>query len=277
MNKTAKKIILKTRKQVYGDMLGNNASAFQGEGFEFAELRDYIYGDDVRKIDWKTTAKLGKPYVKVYKEERELNVVVVSMLGGSMYFGTVRQKSEIVAELVSTLGFSAIKNSDLFTHMLFADNLYERSKPSKKQFAIHRAVESVTQFEPIGKEADFQQLTTVLHDRLKKKSLLFILSDFIGDIDLKLLSAKHDVVAVMVRDRFEEDPSELGYLRLIDMESKESFEGDINTGALKAYKKAIHENDEKLYKQFKKQGIRFTKVYTDEDPALKVMKSMRSV
>lgn len=268
-------MILKTRKQVYGDMLGNNASLFQGEGFEFAELREYIYGDDVRKIDWKTTAKLGKPFVKIYKEERELNVVVVSMLGGSMYFGTVRQKNDIVAELVATLGFSAVKNSDLFTHILFADELYERSKPSKKHFSIHKAVEDITAFDLLGKEADFAKLTETLNHRLKKKSLLFILSDFIGDIDLKLLSKKHDVVAVIIRDRFEEDPSELGYLRLIDMESRESFEGDINSGALNAYKKAIHENDEKLYRQFKKQGIRFVKVYTDEEPSLKLMKSMR--
>lgn len=256
-------------------MLGNNASLFQGEGFEFAELREYVYGDDVRKIDWKTTAKLGKPYVKIYKEERELNVVVVSMLGGSMYFGTVRQKSDILAELVATLGFSAVKNSDLFTHILFADRLYERSRPSKKHFSIHKAVEDVTRFELLGKEADFGKLTEMLNTRLKKKSLLFILSDYIGEIDLRLLSVKHDIVAVIIRDRFEEDPSELGYLRLIDMESKKSFEGDINTGALNAYKKAIHHNDEKLYKQFKKQGIRFVKVYTHEEPALKLMKSMR--
>ncbi|MGC9350964.1 MAG: DUF58 domain-containing protein [Sulfurovum sp.] len=275
MNKAAKKIVLKTKKQVYGDMLGNNASLFQGEGFEFAELREYIYGDDVRKIDWKTTAKLGKPYVKIYKEERELNVVVVSMLGGSMYFGTVKQKSDIVAELVATLGFSAVKNSDLFTHILFADRLYERSRPSKKHFSIHKAVEDVTEFELLGKESDFYNLTEMLNSRLKKKSLLFILSDFIGEIDLRLLSVKHDVVAVVIRDRFEEDPSELGFLRLIDMESKKSFEGDINTGALKRYKQAIHENDEKLYKQFKKQEIRFVKVYTDEEPALKLMNAMR--
>ena len=277
MNKAAKKIILKTRKQVYGDMLGNNASMFQGEGFEFSELREYVYGDDVRKIDWKTTAKLGKPFVKIYKEERELNVVVVSMLGGSMYFGTVKQKSDIVAELVATLGFSAVKNSDLFTHILFADELYERSKPSKKHFSIHKAVEDITEFELLGKEADFVKLTETLGNRLKKKSLLFILSDFIGKIDLKLLSKKHDVVAVIVRDRFEEDPSELGFLRLIDMENKKSFEGDINRGALSAYKKAIHDNDERLYRQFKKQGIRFVKVYTHEEPALKLMKSMRRV
>jgi len=162
MNKEIKKIILKTKKQVYGDMLGNNASLFQGEGFEFAELREYVYGDDVRKIDWKTTAKLGKPFVKIYKEERELNVVVVSMMSGSMYFGTVKQKSDIVAEVVATLGFSAVKNSDLFTHMIFADKMYTLSKPSKKLFSVHKAVEDLVDFDPLGKEADFPALVETL-------------------------------------------------------------------------------------------------------------------
>jgi len=275
MNKAVKKIVLKTKKQVYGDMLGNNASLFQGEGFEFAELREYVYGDDVRKIDWKTTAKLSKPYVKIYKEERELNVVVVSMLSGSMYFGTVKQKSDIMAEVVATLGFSAIKNSDLFSHMIFADKMYDLSKPSKKLFSVHKAVEDVVTFDPIGKEADYKALVETLINRVKKKALLFIISDFVGEIDLKLLSKKHDVFAVMVRDRFEEDPQELGYLRLIDMENKKSFEGDVGSSTLKHYKKALHDNDEKLYKQFKKQGVRFTKVYTHEEPILKLMKKMR--
>jgi len=275
LNKAAKKIILKTKKQVYGDMLGNNASLFQGEGFEFAELREYVYGDDVRKIDWKTTAKLGKPFVKVYKEERELNITVVTMLGGSTYFGTVKQKSELIAEITGVLGFSAVKNTDLFSHLLFADKLYQISKASKKLFSVHKAVEDTMNFSPIGKESDFKGLVEMLHKRLKKKSLLFILSDFIGEIDLKLLSKKHDVFAVMVRDKFEEDPSELGYLRLIDMESKKSFEGNIDTQTLKQYKKALHDNDEALYKQFKKHGIRFSKIYTHEEPYIKLMKSMR--
>ena len=275
MNKAVKKIVLKTKKQVYGDMLGNNASLFQGEGFEFAELREYIYGDDVRKIDWKTTAKLGKPFIKVYKEERELNVVVVSLLSGSTYFGTVKQKSDIMAEVVATLGFSAVKNSDLFSHMIFADKMYGLSKPSKKLFSVHKAVEDVVEFDPIGKEADYTALVETLVNRLKKKALLFIVSDFVGNIDLKLLAKKHDVFAVIVRDKFEEDPSELGYLRLIDMETKQSFEGDMNGSTLKNYKKALHDNDEKLYKQFKKQGVRFSKVYTHEEPTLKLMKQMR--
>lgn len=275
MNKAVKKIVLKTKKQVYGDMLGNNASLFQGEGFEFSELREYVYGDDVRKIDWKTTAKLSKPYVKIYKEERELNVVVVSMLSGSTYFGTVKQKSDIIAEVAATLGFSAVKNSDLFSHMIFADKMYDLSKPSKKIFSVHKAVDDVVAFDPIGKEADYKALVETLISRLKKKALLFIVSDFVGEIDLKLLAKKHDVFAIMVRDRFEEDPSELGYLRLIDMETRQSFEGDVNGGTLKNYKKALHDNDEKLYKQFKKQGVRFTKVYTHEEPTLKIMKRMR--
>jgi len=275
MNKKVKKIVLKTKKKVYGDMLGNNASLFQGEGFEFAELREYVYGDDVRKIDWKTTAKLGKPFVKVYKEERELNVVVVSLLSGSTYFGTVKQKSDIMAEVVATLGFSAVKNADLFTHMIFADKMYGLSKPSKKLFSVHKAVEDVVAFDPLGKEADYTALVETLVSRLKKKALLFIVSDFVGDIDLKLLTKKHDVFAVIVRDKFEEDPSELGYLRLIDMETKQSFEGSVDGGTLKNYKKALHENDEKLYKQFKKQGVRFSKVYTHEEPTLKLMKKMR--
>ncbi len=275
MNKAVKKIILKTKKQVYGDMLGNNASLFQGEGFEFAELREYVYGDDVRKIDWKTTAKLGKPFVKIYKEERELNVVVVSMLSGSTYFGTVKQKSDIIAEVAGTLGFSAIKNSDLFSHMIFADKMYSFSKPSKKLFSVHKAVEDIVDFDPLGKEADYSVLVETLVNRLKKKALLFIVSDFVGEIDLKLLAKKHDIFAVIVRDKFEEDPSELGYLRLIDMETRQSFEGDVDSGTLKNYKKALHDNDEKLYKQFKKQGVRFTKVYTHEEPTLKLMKKMR--
>jgi len=275
MNKAVKKIILKTKKQVYGDMLGNNASLFQGEGFEFSELREYVYGDDVRKIDWKTTAKLGKPFIKVYKEERELNVVVVSVLSGSTYFGTVKQKSDVMAEVVATLGFSAVKNADLFSHMIFADKMYDLSKPSKKLFSVHKAVEDVVGFDPLGKEADYSALVETLINRLKKKALLFIVSDFVGDIDLKLLSKKHDVFAVIVRDKFEENPTELGYLRLIDMETKQSFEGDVDGGTLKNYKKALHDNDERLYKQFKKQGVRFTKIYTDEEPTLKLMKQMR--
>lgn len=275
MNKAVKKIILKTKKQVFGDMLGNNASLFHGEGFEFAELREYMYGDDVRKIDWKTTAKLGKPFVKVYREERELNVVISTMLNGSTYFGTVRQKSDYIAELVAILGFSAVRNSDLFSYLNFADKLYYHSRPSKKLFAVSKETEVAFGFDPLGKQGNFSAWTDTIYRRVKKKSLLFLISDFVGDIDLRLLAKKHDLFVVIVRDRFEENPSELGYLRLVDTENGTSYEGDINAGTTHAYQKALRENDQKLYKQFKEHGIRHVKLFTDEDPLIKIMRRMR--
>ena len=272
MSKKIAKILLKARKQVFGEMLGNNASLFQGEGFEFTELREYVYGDDVRKIDWKTTAKLGKPFIKIYREERELNVVTAVMMGGSTYFGTVKQKSELMSELVALLGFSAVKNGDLFSNIIFADKLYEMSKANKKFFAIQDAVTKVENFNMLGKGSDFMAFTDTLYKRIKRKSLLFIVSDFVGDINLALLSKKHDVVALIVRDKFEEKPAELGYIRLMDMESSKSFEGNIGNSELKAYEKALEENDKKLYAHFKKNAVRYTKVYTDEEAYLKLAK-----
>ena len=272
MSTKVKKLLLKARKQVFGEMLGNNPSLFQGEGFEFTELREYVYGDDVRKIDWKTTAKLGKPFIKIYREERELNVVTAVMLGGSSYFGTVRQKSEVMAELVALVGFSALKNSDLFTNIIFADKLYTMSRPNKKFFAIEDALSKIESFEMLGKESNYKALSDTLYKRLKRKSLLFIIADFVGDIDLGLLSKKHDVVAIIVRDKFEEKPQELGFMRLMDMESRVSFEGVVGGSELKRYEKAVVENDEKLFKHFKKNGVRYVKVYTHEEPYLKLAK-----
>ncbi len=275
MNTQAKKILLKTRKQVFGDMLGNNASLFHGEGFEFAELREYIYGDDIRKIDWKTTAKLGKPFVKVYREERELNVAVSTMLGGSTYFGTCCQKSDYIAQIIAMLGFSAVKNSDPFTHMIYADRLYRHAKPSKKMHAVTQETEAVLNFDPLGLASDFAGWTTTTFQRLRKRSLLFLVSDFVGEVDLRLLAKKHDVFVIIVRDRFEEHPKELGYARLVDTEGKGSFEGDINRATLQHYLAALKANDHALLRQFRQHGIRYAKVYTDQDPASQLMRRMR--
>ncbi len=270
MNSKIKKILLKTKKQVFGDMLGNNPSLFQGEGFEFSELREYVYGDDIRKIDWKTTAKLGKPYIRIYQEERELNVVTAVMMGGSTYFGTVRQKSEVMCELVASIGFSAMKNGDLFSNLIFADKLYDMSRPNKKFFAIEDILNRMDNFEVLDKKSDHKLFADVIFKRLKRKSFLFVLSDFVGDVDLTLLSKKHDIVAIIIRDKFEENPKELGYLRVMDMESSRVFEGNIGAKELDTYTKALVQNDEKLYAHFKKNNIRFTKIYTDEEPFLKL-------
>ena len=200
---------------------------------------------------------------------------MASMMNGSVYFGTVRQKSELIAEIVSIVGFSAVKNSDLFSSMIYADRLYQKSKPSKKLFSVNSAVESILNFEPIGKEADFKGFVDTLFKRVRKRSLLFIISDFIGDVDLNLLSKKHDIFAIIVRDRFEENPQELGYIQLIDMESRGRFEGSVDGGVISKYRGALEKNDDKLFRDFRKSGVRFTKIYTDEEPYIKLIKKMR--
>jgi len=276
MKPLAKQIILKTRKQVFGALSGNNISAFHGEGFEFAELREYVYGDDVRKIDWKTTAKLGgKPYVKIYNEERELNVVVSTMMSGSIYFGTTHViKKDYVIELLAILGFSAVRNRDLFTHILYADKLYRHSKPSKKIFAVSKEVEETANFKVIGKPANYEGWVETLNKRIRKKSLLFLISDFVGDINLSLLAKKHDLFVIIVRDHFIENPKPLGEIRLVDPGYLTSFSGNMDESTVEVYKKALAQNDSKLLKHLRKIGARFAKMYTHQEPYLQLIKRM---
>ncbi len=272
----AKEISLKARKQVFGSLSGNNLSKFHGEGFEFAELREYQYGDDVRKIDWKTTAKnSGKPYIKVYNEERELNVVISSLLSGSTYFGVKKPKYEYIIELVAILGYSAIKNRDLFSHILYADKLYRKSKPSKKVYAVNKEIEELAKFDVLGKPANFKDWSSDLNKYIRKKSLLFMVGDFVGDYNLSILAKKHDLVVIVVRDHFLENIKPMGEIRLIDPGYLDSFSGNLDEETIKIYKEALLENDKKLFKHLREVGARVIKVYTNQDPYLQLLKRLK--
>jgi len=276
MKKRAKQIVLKTKKQIFGSLSGNNLSAFHGEGFEFAELREYTYGDDVRKIDWKTTAKLGgKPFVKVYHEERELNVVVSTLLSGSTFFGTHMPKSEFMVEIMSLLGFGAIRNKDLFSHILYADKLYRYSKPSKKIFAVTKEVDESIEFDVIGKAANIEGWIEELNKRVRRKSLLILIGDFVGEYNLSLLAKKHDLVVIVVRDRFIENLKEMGEIRVVDPGYLTSFSGNLDSESIEVYKEALQENDARLFKHLKQVGARYVKIYTDQEPYLELVKRMR--
>ncbi|BAF69515.1 DUF58 domain-containing protein [Nitratiruptor sp. SB155-2] len=271
MDKQVKKLLIKAKKQVFTEIPGNNPSLFKGEGFDFVELREYQPGEDVKKIDWLVTAKMQKPYVKLYQEERELNVVVALMMSGSTYFGTKRFKYETMAETAALIGYAAIKNQDNFSYVLYADKEYDAIAPTKHPQAVARCVDKAFHFVSLGKKADFDSLARRLF-RIKRKSILFIISDFLNSFDLKVLAKKHEVVAVVVRDRFEEEPDPIGFMTLIDPETKESFMVDFEGLTLKNYQKEIKRRDHFMYEQFKKSGIRFTKIYTDEDPFIKLVK-----
>jgi len=275
MQKKAREIILKTKKEVFGALSGNYISALQGEGFEFSELREYTYGDDVKKIDWKTTAKIGKAYVKIYHEERELNVVISTMLSGSTHFGTSVQKKDYMIELMAILGYSAIRNKDLFSHFLYADKLYRSSKPAKKIYAVNKEIEEAFDFEVLGKAANYEGWVDELSKKVRKKSLLFLIGDFIKkELNLSILAKKHDLFVIIVRDRFTEDPKPLGEITLIDPGFLHRYSGNVDANTIAAYLKALKEHDKMLFRHLKKIGARFVKLYTDQDPYMQIAKRM---
>ncbi len=264
------KILVRARRQVFSEMVGNNPSIFQGEGYDFIELREYMPGDDIRHIDWNITAKMQRPFIKVFREERELNVVVASVLNGSVHFGSSKFKQDVIAEINALLGFSVLKNGDLLSSYIFTNEMISHTKPSKKNFQVQKIIQDILDFDSLNKQVDFKFIADFLYKRLKRKSLILLVGDFFEIPDFKLLAKKHEVVAIVVRDRHEENPPKMGFASLVDPQSGAVLEGDFNSSSIDLYKKKVAAHDKKLYDTFRKQQIRFTKIYTHSIPSVEL-------
>ncbi len=267
-----KKILIKTKRQIFSEIAGNNPSIFEGEGFDFMELREYTYGDDIRKIDWNVTARLQKPYVKIFREERELNIIIVSLLSGSVHFGQKKFKQELIAETAALLAFSAVKNGDVFGSFVYSDKIESFTKPTKNIHAVNKCVENIIEFPSLGHELDMSNFSKFMFERIKRKSIIFVLGDYFGDFDFKLLAKKHEVIAIITRDKLEEHPPELGSINLIDPNTLQGSLMQIDKSSVKRYIKTLHDSDHELFKHFRKNRIDFTKIYTDEKPFVKLSK-----
>lgn len=261
--KNSRHILLKARRQIIGDRIGNNPSMFRGEGFDFIELREYISGDDTRHIDWNVTAKTGRPFVKVFREERELNVLTVGLLGGGLHFGSEKFKIESVAEAVALIGYSAVANGDMYGHCNYSEALRDEIRPSKKRFSVQQSVESVLNAEILHRRVDLNLAIKELYRRIKRRSLVILIGDFFEIPDIRVLARKHEVVAIVVRDRAEESPSPMGFTALIDPESGAVLEGDFSERSVKRYRERVRAHDRELFEMFRTSGVRATKLYTD--------------
>ena len=266
MKQKAKEIIIKTKKRLFGSNIGNNVSIFQGNGLDFSEIKEYQIGDDVKKINWKVTAKEQKPYINIFNEERELNIVVCFMVSGNIYFGSVRQKQEVMSEILTIIGYSAIRNSDRFSAIFFDKAEIERTKPTKNINSLYLTLEKALELDSLGKEVDFGVLSEYLLSTIKQKSIIFVVGDFFEEVDFSLLSAKHEVYAIVVRDPFEEEPKFLGELSLIDTKSLKVNEVSLDKQTMKNFKKQLEKRDKKLFEHFLKHQIGAVKVYTNEEP-----------
>ena len=229
---------LRTRGLVNSLFTGEYRSVFKGQGMEFSEVREYQPGDEVRSIDWNVTARMRKPYVKRYIEERELTVMLVVDLSGSERFGTRnRFKSELASELAAVLAMSAIRNNDRVGAVLFTDRIEHVVPPRKGRRHALRLMRDLLAFEPVGQGTDIAAAVDYVGKMLVHKAIIFLVSDFQEEEleqPLKLLAQRHDVVAVTVDDPSEHELPDLGLARFVDPETGHTLDVDTSDPAVRA-------------------------------------------
>lgn len=231
--KKVRKIEIKTRRlsdHVFG---GEYHSTFKGRGMTFSEVRQYQFGDDVRNIDWNVTARYNEPYIKVFEEERELTLMLMADISGSELFGTDAQfKNEIITEIAATLAFSATQNNDKIGLILFTDEIELYIPPKKGKSHVLRIIRELLEFQPKSKKTDLAMALKFLRNVMKKKAIVFVMSDFITDgykDTLKIAAGKHDVTGIRIYDRCEEEIPNLGMVQMEDEETGELML--VNTGS----------------------------------------------
>jgi len=240
--KKVRKIEIKTRRLSDHIFSGEYHSSFKGRGMTFSEVRQYGYGDDVRSIDWNVTARYNEPFVKVFEEERELTMVLMVDVSGSEYFGTTKQfKRETITEISATLAFSAIQNNDKVGLLLFSDQIELFIPPKKGKPHVLRIIRELIEFHPKSKKTNITQALRYLSNVMKKKAIVFILSDFMDDDydnALKIVGRKHDVTGIRVFDKYEEKIPKLGMVPMLDAETGNTILVNTNSNRVRTNYKA---------------------------------------
>lgn len=261
---------LYTSKAVNDSLAGEYASVFKGRGMEFDEVREYQLGDEVRSIDWNVTARMGHPYVKRFVEERELTVMFLVDLSASGSFGsTQRIKNEVAAELCALVAFSAIKNNDKVGLIVFTDEVEMFVPPGKGASHVLRLIENLLTFKPKQSKTDIAGALEYMGKTMKKRSVVFLVSDFFGEgyeQPLNVLNKRHDVIAVSVTDPREVSLPNVGLIELEDAESGERVIVDTGSAEVRRkYKGASAARAGKLQELMRSMGIDLIKVFTDQD------------
>lgn len=269
--KRVRQIEIKTRGLSSNIFAGQYHSAFKGRGMAFSEVREYQYGDDVRDIDWNVTARFHKPYVKVFEEERELTVMLLVDVSGSLDFGTVKQmKRDMVTEIAATLAFSAIQNNDKIGVIFFSDQIEKFIPPKKGRKHILYIIRELLDFQPQSRKTNMKVAIEYLTNVIKKRCTAFILSDFIVQNDfrnaLTIANRKHDVAAIQVYDHRIEELPDVGLMKVGDAETGHVQYIDTSS---KALRKVHHEwwmnKQASLHETFTKSNVDAVSIRTDED------------
>jgi uncharacterized protein (DUF58 family) len=267
--KKVRKIEIKTRGLSNQIFSGEYHSAFKGRGMAFSEVREYQPGDDIRSIDWNVTARFNHPFVKIFEEERELTVMLIVDVSASGDFGSkVQFKKEMMTEICAVLSFSAIQNNDKIGMIFFSDKIEKFIPPKKGKSHILRIIRELIEFTPQHNKTNIAQALRYFTNVIKKKSIAFLISDFMDDNfadALKLAAKKHDIVGIKVYDEREEELPDIGLIKVSDPESEVSHWLDTSSPKIRSeYKKNWVENQRKLETIFRRSGIDNVSLRTDK-------------
>ena len=269
--KKVRKIEIKTRGLSQNIFAGEYHSAFKGRGMMFSEVREYQYGDDVRSIDWNVTARFNKPFIKVFEEERELTVILLIDVSGSLDFGTgVSLKRNIMTEIAATLAFSAIQNNDKIGVIFFSDKIEKFIPPQKGRKHILYIIRELIDFKPTSNKTDISKALSYFTNVIKKRSTAFLISDFMDQNSfndaLTIANKKHDIVAVQIYDKRETEMPAVGLIKVKDAETDERIWINTNDNRLrKIYSDMWTEKQLLLQQTFQKSKIDNVSIDTDED------------
>ena len=269
--KKVRKIEIKTRGLSSNIFAGQYHSAFKGRGMAFSEVREYQFGDDVRDIDWNVTARFHRPYVKVFEEKREMTVMLLIDVSGSLDFGTQKQmKRDMVTEIAATIAFSAIQNNDKIGVVFFSDRIEKYIPPKKGRKHILYIIREMLDFQPESKRTDVKQAVEFLSSVQKRRTTAFILSDFYVRADfrqsLQICNRKHDVVAIQVYDQRAKELPDVGLMKVVDAETGHEQYVDTGSKALRqAYRKYWNSRQSQLEETFNKSNVDHVSVATNED------------
>jgi uncharacterized protein (DUF58 family) len=263
-----KKIELQTRKLVDGLIAGNYHSIFKGQGIEFSEIRDYRPGDDVRAIDWKVTARFNHTYIKEFIEERDLRVYFAFDMSASGNFGKVESKRKKAIELAATLMFSAMRNSDNVGMFLFTDHIEQYIPARKGRRHILKCISQLVSFEPTAKGTNLNEALSYVSHVIKKRSVIFIISDFISPgfhKPLSVLRNKHDVIAIQIKDERETGIPDVGLIELEDEETGEQLLIDTSDKTFREkYAQIMNQEQSKLEQSLRKNKVDSIQVGSNE-------------
>lgn len=269
--KKVRKIEIKTRGLSNNIFAGQYHTAFKGRGMAFSEVREYQFGDDARDIDWNVTARMNRPYIKVYEEERELTVMLLVDVSSSLHFGSVGcMKRDMVTEIAATLAFAAIENNDKVGLVFFSDRIEKFIPPQKGRRHILYLIRELLDFVPESTHTSLSVPLEFLTNAVKKRCTAFVLSDFITDDNyrsaLTIANRKHDVVAIQVYDRRAEELPDVGLMKVRDAES--GYDLYVDTSS-KAVRKAHHERwlemEERRNDYLTKSRVDSVSIRTDQD------------